>query len=276
MGLRNFSYSVLDLSTQYTVPPLLSAWCVTDILQQASIPLEDSSEQGSSRFSSALAADLAYSVFAESILPKYNPDVIILEQQRLRSGGGSNVIEWTLRINMFESALHGVLVALRKQGKSTARVYDVLPGRTKGYWIRPTPSTVCDEEKVIRTSKKSNSSTYAMSKAVKVDLVKRWTENVSFEKPDACRHVVFSQDTIPLAQQFHSRRSRQLSSLPQSTTLPRNFKLDDLSDSLLQGVAYIEWQQHQFALASALKAGADLTAFHEELNAKHEKAMLSV
>ncbi|KAK9352566.1 mitochondrial resolvase Ydc2 [Lipomyces doorenjongii] len=287
MGLRNFSYSVLDLPDLEQIPTL-SAWSLTSILPHTALALTQPD------FSPAVAAQLAYTTFVEDILPRFNPDTILLERQRHRSGGSRNVLEWTLKVNMFENVLYGVLTTLINQGALKAQICEVLPSRTKGYWIRNAVLATYSDGggENMSTRRKPVKNKYALSKLVKVNLVKRWTEGVSFDNPAACKHVVFTESTIPMALQFHlsSSRSSRLRKLQSGATAAetgtetenaddvglaagRKLKLDDLSDSLLQGVAFVQWQRHRFELAKAVTNGADLAEFCKFMVDRHTPEM---
>ncbi|KAK9322406.1 mitochondrial resolvase Ydc2 [Lipomyces orientalis] len=285
MGLRNFSFSVLDVP-DLEQAPTLSAWSLTSILPHTPLALTQPD------FSPAVAAQLAYAAFVDDILPRFNPDTILLERQRHRSGGGRNVLEWTLKVNMFESVLYGVLTTLINQGALKAQVCEVLPSRTKGYWIRnavPPPassSSAADaDDDVVVTGRKRVKNKYALSKLVKVNLVKRWTAGVSFASPAACKHVVFTESTIPTALQFHPSPPSPSSSRKQRPKSDADFesvradpggnkvKLDDLSDSLLQGVAFVQWQQHRLELAKAVTNGADLAECCQVMVDRHTPEM---
>ncbi|KAK9331326.1 mitochondrial resolvase Ydc2 [Lipomyces starkeyi] len=281
MGLRNLSYSVLDMPDLEQIPTL-SAWSLTSILPHTPLALTQPD------FSPAVAAQLAYTTFVEDILPRFKPDTILLERQRHRSAGGRNVLEWTLKVNMFENVLYGVLTTLINQGALKAQICEVLPSRTKGYWIRNAVlSTSSDGGENMSSGRKPVKNKYALSKLVKVNLVKRWTEGVSFANPAACKHVVFTESTIPMALQFHlsSSRSSRLRKLQSGTDAEtenaddvglaagRKLKLDDLSDSLLQGVAFVQWQQHRFELAKAVTNGADLAEFCKFMVDRHTPEM---
>lgn len=90
-------------------------------------------------------ARAAHALLTRVLLP-YKPDIILIERQRYRSGGGAAIQEWTVRVNMLESMLWAVLEALKgdtwnlpspsnTEDAGQPQVFDVSPARVGTFWI---------------------------------------------------------------------------------------------------------------------------------------------
>lgn len=90
-------------------------------------------------------ARAAHALLTRVLLP-YKPDIILIERQRYRSGGGAAIQEWTVRVNMLESMLWAVLEALKGEtwnlpslsntkDAGQPQVFDVSPARVGTFWI---------------------------------------------------------------------------------------------------------------------------------------------
>jgi len=96
-------------------------------------------------FHPRVLARTAHALLTRVLLP-YKPDIILIERQRYRSGGGAAIQEWTVRVNMLESMLWAVLGALKgetwnlpspsdAEGAGQPQVFDVSPARVGTFWI---------------------------------------------------------------------------------------------------------------------------------------------
>ena len=96
-------------------------------------------------FHPRVLARTAHALLTRVLLP-YKPDIILIERQRYRSGGGAAIQEWTVRVNMLESMLWAVLEALKgetwnlpspsnAEDAGQPQVFDVSPARVGTFWI---------------------------------------------------------------------------------------------------------------------------------------------
>lgn len=67
-------------------------------------------------YSPLRVARLAHRLVKEVFLP-FDVTHVLIERQRHRSGGGSAIQEWTVRVNMLESMLHATFETFRQHGK---------------------------------------------------------------------------------------------------------------------------------------------------------------
>ena len=76
-----------------------------------------------------------------------NPDIILIEKQRWRTGGGSAVQQWTVRVNTLEAMLWAILETFKRREQArnpggkfcdrqdTYQTYAVDPKRVGQYWL---------------------------------------------------------------------------------------------------------------------------------------------
>jgi hypothetical protein len=130
---------------------------------------------------------------------------IVIERQRFRSMGGHSVLEHTLRVNMVEAMLWSALQCMTGDEMAKEAVNAIA---VEKYWslVEPDFSTFSSaESKAPSRSKKKRSQ----------DLVAHWLET----------HVLDCSSN--LRSMFSAEK-----------------KKDDLSDSLIQGVAWLNWRKH--------------------------------
>ncbi|KAI5297686.1 hypothetical protein KEM56_004616, partial [Ascosphaera pollenicola] len=112
----------------------------------------------------------AYSL-VNSLITKYNPTHIIIERQRFRSGGGSVVQEWTIRVGMFEAMLYAVIHTLRRErGENAVDFYleGVNPKRVARYWVGRNPWALEKSERSRKTA------TAKATKQAKINVLLEW------------------------------------------------------------------------------------------------------
>lgn len=242
MGIRNLAYAFLTSGHGRKVKPsrlvasvpTLCAWQRTNLLQESQHQLEqsDAALEDSLKtvgviehdFEPSSMAHRAYS-FVKHCL-ELKPTHILIERQRFRSGGHSAVQEWTLRVGMLEAMLHATFLAFNKERLTRqTNVMSVLPMRVNKFWFI--------DEDVPATGKQA--------KLAKIALVSEMlratkTPSAKFEISDGVLDVIAS---------FSPTKTRSTKS---QKTAHHVDKLDDMSDALLQGLAWLEWQKNRQTL----------------------------
>lgn len=220
-------------------------------------------------FSPDLYAGMAYTLIT-SLLSAYKPTHILIERQRFRSGGGSAVQEWTIRVGVLEGMLHAVLHTLRHTRESDIagiEVQGIEPKRVVRYWEDHDSGTSQEGED---GTKKGRVSAREVKKA-KIDLVGRWlgaslendVSQDSGTRSDGDMGLGAAVDRkICLAidrpavndlagaylQKWRGEGKRKKRSSA-AGSISEIGKLDDLADCLLQGVTWVEWQVMRERLA---------------------------
>ncbi|KAJ5542193.1 hypothetical protein N7461_008196 [Penicillium sp. DV-2018c] len=221
-------------------------------------------------FSPDLYAANAYTLIS-SLLTAYRPTHILIERQRFRSGGGSAVQEWTLRVGVLEGMLYAVLHTLRHERGEYADVIvnGVEPKRVVRYWLEG----ALENGDICRKEKGEKRLTARDVKKAKIDIVGRWVSS-AMEEPGVVsdKIVLAAKAASPVVhgvadaylRKWQGRTVKKvkgkrkgtcasdpLSSLETGSSdsaldgemVPLDIgKLDDLADCLLQGVTWLEWQ----------------------------------
>ena len=179
--------------------------------------------------------------FLRRIIDQHKPTHVLIERQRFRSGGQAAVQEWTIRIGVFEGMLYAVLRTLAEQKSHECRVVPILPVQVNRYWLaHPSEASVKNPEDKIQAK--------AM-KQHKIKLVGKLLE----EDVTQSTQMLLSTTALQTKDAFLARLNGV-----KSCEKDHEFrKLDDLSDCLLQGVAWLNWQRN-CALVSQNEEGNPL------------------
>jgi cruciform cutting endonuclease 1 len=283
MGIRNLAHCVIDVprTTVDRKPIRVVAWSKLDLLrQQASsqhserpqvddprkVGDEDDVAKSSivndskSAFTPSVLSRTAFKV--ATMVLRHEPDVILIERQRFRSGGGSAIQEWTIRVNMMESMLWASLETMRhfKRKESFPDLHEVNPQRVAQFWaaadevmLRPEADlfTAIASNRCVGPSDDRQASSRKMSKKDKVDIVRSWIDGSRNGRDSGPAlnqaHLEFDGDARNVAQHFESRKRRVA-----DKDADRIGKLDDLADCLLQAVTWSRWQANREACANLL------------------------
>jgi cruciform cutting endonuclease 1 len=194
---------------------------------------------------------------------KYKPDVILIERQRFRSGGGSAIQEWTVRVNTLESMLWACFETMKsvkgdKNAGDFPTVYEVAPKRVASFWTGPseahlpaanllTPEYSPPDLKATTVKVKAAGA----GKREKIAVIRSWLEGtggISLE---------FSPETKVTAAAFAPGLKRRKTKSSENNgaeeaVLGRETKLDDLADCVLQGAAWVRWEENRRSILKAL------------------------
>jgi cruciform cutting endonuclease 1 len=265
MGIRNLAYCVLDYPAESKGSlPMITAWHRLGVssspnLVRYSGPVENmgsnlkhppKEKKPIEAFDPATLSASAYDLLTRKLLP-LQPTHILIERQRFRSSSGPHVLEWTLRVNMFESIIYAILTTLKKEGIFHGTVEPITPGKIGPFWLgeEKKADEQIKEGDYKRISKAKN--VKLINKGKKMDLVRNWL---------AQRDMVgLGNETVErMADMYKEKYDRK----PGGPTGPRKIKkleeeadlemekkgipkLDDLADCLLQGMAWLEWEKNK-------------------------------
>jgi cruciform cutting endonuclease 1 len=271
MGIRNLAYCAIETparsSTKYDGKPLsfkVDTWTRMDLAARMSMPAptELEEEAASSEvddeakpkrrkvkakstfernaFSPESLSTTAYKVTQE--LLALRPDAILIERQRFRSGGAAAIQEWTVRVNMLESMLWACLETLRetrserKTFSSSPMVHAVEPARVARFWVPSEDVPLQPPSDLFVRAHAYSDGTVLRKKVEKKDkiaVVKSWITGESDVKID------FQGQAAEMAEAFRTEKVRG------SARQIAGGKLDDLADCLLQGVAWVRWEENR-------------------------------
>ncbi|MCJ1466320.1 hypothetical protein MMC07_004939 [Pseudocyphellaria aurata] len=245
MGIRNLAYCRFTLpnnsiSARKPVVPTIQEWTRIAIASKnAPDPATDSASKEA--FDPATYAAHAHELIT-SLLPSA-PTHILIERQRFRSMGGKAVQEWTLRVNMFEAMIYAVLQTYVARGLWAGAVHPVAPGKVVKFWLGNGPDS--DD----RTGGASKS---ARTKTAKVKLVASWLQQGA---PVRLKGTAVSMGLSFLerrggGKQKDRKEAATATQIGAGTARAETGKLDDLADCMLQGMAWIRWEENRRAILS--------------------------
>ena len=274
MGIRNLAYcqiavpctqGVSQLSTRKKDAPkhnlpIIEAWDRISIAKTPSDSIgtvelsEATAKSPKESFSPPVLAVHAYTLINHLVLnaSPLSPQDILIERQRFRSMGGSAVQEWTLRVNMFEAMLWAVLETLRARGLWTGNVWAVEAGRVQAWWVgtegegreatiegseNDTGKEARAGEVVVEARPDRGAKRAKQGKEDKIALVRRWLSDANMMK---LKGKAERMGEMYLAKGSSKTRSRNAAKDEEKLG-----KLDDLADCLLQGMAWVRWEENR-------------------------------
>lgn len=287
MGIRNLAFCVLDVPDASNIgkPDSIDSlhvrtWKRLDLLQQANVSTVGTTPEPEARKTTkrvqkkaSQASSVPKDAFTPSVLSKtafkitqdllsYKPTTILIERQRFRSGGGSAIQEWTVRVNMLESMLWACLETHKnfhpaKAATASPSMHEVNPSRVARFWTADSDAELRPSEDMLEDCSASFdkiSSSRKVDKAEKIAVVRSWLcggASVSLQLSPGTQHIA---DSI---KEPHSRRSRKTTGAKTEDIAKVETKLDDLADCLLQGAAWVRWERNRQAVWRSLQAHHD-------------------
>ncbi len=292
MGIRNLAYCVLAVPSRANIkpssplppppPPVVEAWTRLDVAvaskpppplatvppsnaaapapHPSSSPTNKATPRPKEAFDPATYARHAYSLIS-TLVRTHQPSTILIERQRYRSMGGAAVQEWTLRVNMFEAMLHAVLETLGREGSWAGEVWAVSPGKVASFAGLDRGGERKEEIVVVVEGGKKKKKKKRGIKGVKIDVVGGWLVGGGI--------VGLQGQAEGMGRAFLKRwkgEGRRKASVVVGDGKGGEDgdrredggagigKLDDLADCLLQGVAWVKWQENKRLL---LDGGVD-------------------
>jgi len=164
------------------------------------------------------------------------PHTILIERQRWRSGGGAAVQEWTLRVNSLEAMLWSGLEMLRSHGLWAGSVSAVNPAAVGRFWVGA-----------------EGAGTGRDLKVAKVGIAEGWA---ALEEVRGLRECGWDEGTRATREGFlgagtGKKRKGKKAGRGEGDEVEQveDFrKRDDLADCLLQGMAWIRWEENRRAI----------------------------
>lgn len=210
-------------------------------------------------FSPTALAARTLELVTTRLLP-LQPTHVLIERQRFRSGGGMGVFEWTLRVNTLEAMLHATFAALRSPSGSPisssspswdGQVYSVAPRSISGFLF---PPTVARATGVAREARgKGANAVYAALKKEKANMLGRWLATGKIVVPETEQAREMTELYVDRWEKKNGRRRNgsrngkgkgEEGGEGKKKTQAVVTKVDDLADSVLQGMVWLEWQKN--------------------------------
>ena len=252
MGIKNLAYCRLNLPKKEAnlSKPTITDWARVDITSFNDHTNADVQSSATAEAKASFEPDV-YAAHAYTLLSRIfssgSPTHVLVERQRFRSGGGSAVQEWTLRVNMFEAMLYAVLETLKREGRWEGRVMGMSPARVTNLWVGHLfkdesksggvrgevegKDVVDDGRKKSRKGSGARVKASLKTKRLKTQLVQTWLRD---------------EERFNLVGEAKKVRDQHFSAVSGTmSTRVKQGKMDDLADCLLQGMAFFKWEENR-------------------------------
>jgi len=145
---------------------------------------------------------------------------------------------------MFESMLYAVLQTLKREKIWDGTVIPITPGKVGPFWLESGQDVAIPLG--ARAKLRNTKSAKLLNKGAKIDLVKSWLEakekvTLGTSEAESTAHAYLEKwHRLP-----GRAKSKNLTKSDKVGEVEANGKLDDLADSLLQGMAWIQWEKNK-------------------------------
>ncbi|KAJ9142308.1 hypothetical protein NKR19_g7230 [Coniochaeta hoffmannii] len=253
LGIRNLAYALLTPGGSSTgaSKPTVRAWNRVDLRTLSPVP-QRQDPAPSQDFSPPSLSHLALNLVQTHLLP-LAPTHILIEKQRFRSAGGSAVLEWTVRVNSLESMLYAIFATLKGLGQWEGVVIPVDPRRV-GPFLLEDEGTGESQKTREPTAKTARAKGSKENKKLKIALVGSWLRDgrgVLFEGESESMKAAFMKRWLPKERKNKAAKEVEMRAEEEK----RIDKLDDVADCLLQGVAWLRWEENKRKLVEELGKG---------------------
>ena len=280
MGIRNLAYCVIDVpANRFATDDKLrvQSWRRLDLLEkmrpEVATPLLKPSVDHVADAPDSVAQAILKNSFTPSVMSKvalqvtqdflaHKPDIVLIERQRFRSGGGSAIQEWTVRVNTLESMLWACFETLKASQATSGSsafpaVHEVAPKRVASFWTaapeaHQPPSDLFAPEFSPPELKVSSSTAKSAStgKKEKIAVLRSWLDGSGGVPLD------FSAETQKIAAAFaqgvNRRKPKSDGADGLDPAVACETKLDDLADCVLQGAAWVRWEENRRAICESM------------------------
>jgi cruciform cutting endonuclease 1 len=246
MGIKNLAFCVCDVKKHVDGFELrVNEWKKIGVLDLQHA-IEGQIKEVENPYAPPSLSKTAYHLVKDVLLP-YQPDTVLIERQRFRSGGGTAVLEWTLRVNVFESMIWAVARTLQgERGVSPQHLWPLDPKQVATFWVGGST-----------TEKRTHMSKSKIEKKQKIDLVRKWL----VDGADDSMILSFTNNAAETKRSFLAVANGNQKSKPDENAeggkpvvVPERIgKLDDLADCLLQATAWCKWENNRDSLVSVLE-----------------------
>lgn len=279
MGIRNLAFCVIEPRSgdhhsqisRSTLDLSVSTWQKVDLLAHIRNTLTTGvsetaiveADAGDSQdeiekdlFNPSTISKVAYQL--TRTLLAYNPTIILIERQRFRTAGGSAIQEWTLRVNMLESMLWACLRTMKQLDQSgnlgTLELHDIVPVRVAKFWVGSRSGRIGPESDMLNADAALPDTTASDTKKLdRQKVLREWLGDA--EQTNV--HLHFTDEAADAAGMFDKKSSGRGRS--GSAKVNGKTKLDDLTDCLLQGVAWFQWEVNRQSILSMIQDRCDST-----------------